>query len=40
MKFELQITPVFKQEGNKIKVTWTQPLVVKAGDKLALTAEF
>ena len=33
-------TPVFKQEGSRIKVIWTQPLVLKAGDKLALTAEF
>jgi hypothetical protein len=33
-------TPVFKQEGSRIKVIWTQPLVLKAGDKLALAAEF
>jgi hypothetical protein len=33
-------TPVFKQERNRIKVTWTQPLVLKAGDKLARPAEF
>jgi hypothetical protein len=33
-------TPVSKQKRNRIKVTWTQPLVLKAGDKLALAAEF
>jgi hypothetical protein len=32
--------PVFKQEGSKISVTWAQPVVIKAGEKLAFEAEF
>jgi len=32
--------PKFTRDGNRIKVIWTQPLVLKAGEKLALTAEF
>jgi len=32
--------PVFKQDGSKISVTWAQPVVIKAGEKLAFEAEF
>jgi len=32
--------PKFTQEGSRIKVTWAEPLVLKAGEKLSLRAEF
>jgi len=32
--------PQFKRDGNRIKVTWAQPVVLKAGEKLALAVEF
>jgi len=34
------IKPVFSQEGNRVLVKWAQPLLLKAGDKLAFEAQF
>jgi len=32
--------PVFSQEGSRIRVTWAQPMTLKAGESLALEAQF
>jgi hypothetical protein len=32
--------PVFSQEGSRIRVSWAQPMTLKAGESLALEAQF
>jgi hypothetical protein len=32
--------PVFSQEGSRIRVSWAQPMTLKAGESLALKSQF
>jgi len=32
--------PIFIQEGSRVRVTWAQPMTLKAGESLAFEAQF